>query len=75
MSLGQSVTHGAPQPLWACSALVLGSEAPDLALRWPDNLVRPTPYPCNPLSFTHETHIPLGEAAPPSLGGCLLLAL
>ncbi|CAK0770014.1 hypothetical protein CVIRNUC_003725 [Coccomyxa viridis] len=39
MSLGQSVTHGAPQTLWACCALVLGSEAADLALGWPADLI------------------------------------
>ena len=46
MSLGQSVTHGAPQTLWACCALVLGSEAADLALGWPADLVRLMPHPC-----------------------------
>ena len=50
MSLGQSVTHGAPQALWACSALVLGSEAADLALRWPEDLVRLMLHPCGKLS-------------------------
>ena len=55
MSLGQSVTHGAPQTLWACCALVLGSEAADLALRWPDDLVRLIPRPYNCLSCACET--------------------
>ena len=63
MSLGQSVTHGTPQTLWACCALVLGSEAADLALGWPDDLVRLMPYPCNCLCFTHETPASLGKAA------------
>ena len=66
MSLGQSVTHGAPQTLWACCALVLGSEAADLALKWPDDLVRLMPHPCNCLGFTHEIPTSLGEGARPS---------
>ena len=62
MSLGHSVTRGAPQPLWACSALVLGSEAADLALGWPADLVRLMPHPCKCLSIIHEAPAHLGEA-------------
>ena len=61
MSLGQSVTHGAPQTLWACCALVLGSEAADLALGWPNDLVRLMPHPCGCLST--PVPIPPNEAA------------
>ena len=39
MSLGEAVTRGAPQALWECSALVLGSEPGELALSWPHDLV------------------------------------
>ncbi len=39
MLLGEAVTRGAPQVLWECSALVLGSEPGELALKWPHNLV------------------------------------
>ena len=39
MLLGETITRGAPQVLWECSALVLGSEPGELALTWPHELV------------------------------------
>lgn len=39
MLLGEAITRGAPQVLWECSALVLGSEPGELALNWPHELV------------------------------------
>lgn len=44
MSLGEVLTGGASQPLWTCSALVLGSESAELAHNWPSELVRQRPH-------------------------------